>query len=654
MKSENKKAISSIGITAILAISFIVFFLVAIPGVQASSDPTYYVNATSGDDAYTNEQAQNPATPWKTIGHAVTNASDGDTIVVVAGAYSTATNGETFPLTINTANLTLKGAQFGVDPTAEGARADEADESIIDATGAAGNAVEIGASGETLSRVTFNGFTVKNATAGKAAIVVGDPDSGHYSITNDNITISNNILTANKRGLGIYDNRESLVENNRIVDNSDIAIYMAAVESSTEIKGNTITDNYAPNGNYGAITVSYGAHYLLTQPTITDNYISNNGVQGFMIRGASAIIRGNTITGHSSAGIAFWMHVTGIPTAIVEDNIITNNGDGSGDLPCGIRIAQAAPIVKGNTISGNNLDGIVILKSHRGEDGDRDASIENNTISNNVRDGIYFYNSAGSSPTITGNTLTGNGNDGILLAAPQGTGNVCNPTIHFNNIDGNTNYGVENNDITVTLDATNNWWGDPSGPGPVGPGTGDNVSDNVDYDPWLGAEVEETESETIDGDGTMEDTPTGGDVTIDATGDHTITTAKYEENPGGKLTFEATGDYWDVHLDNATGVTSITIEFCPADPGDTIYYWNATSNSWKPCSDQAYADGCITVTITDATEPNLEDLTGQEFGSGRQGQGAPEQVPGLTPIGLLALIGILSAVLAVATMKREG
>jgi PKD repeat protein len=55
-----------------------------------------------------------------------------------------------------------------------------------------------------------------------------------------------------------------------------------------------------------------------------------------------------------------------------------------------------------------------------------------------------------------------------------------------NNIEGNDIYGVYN-EATQEVDAENNWWGDASGPSGVGPGTGDAVSDNVDYDPWLQA-----------------------------------------------------------------------------------------------------------------------------------------------------------------------
>jgi hypothetical protein len=39
--------------------------------------------------------------------------------------------------------------------------------------------------------------------------------------------------------------------------------------------------------------------------------------------------------------------------------------------------------------------------------------------------------------------------------------------------------------MTDTLNATENWWGSDTGPSGDGPGTGDSVSANVDFDPWL-------------------------------------------------------------------------------------------------------------------------------------------------------------------------
>ena len=38
---------------------------------------------------------------------------------------------------------------------------------------------------------------------------------------------------------------------------------------------------------------------------------------------------------------------------------------------------------------------------------------------------------------------------------------------------------------TLSADGTCNWWGNKTGPGPVGPGTGSMVTTGVDYKPWL-------------------------------------------------------------------------------------------------------------------------------------------------------------------------
>jgi hypothetical protein len=65
--------------------------------------------------------------------------------------------------------------------------------------------------------------------------------------------------------------------------------------------------------------------------------------------------------------------------------------------------------------------------------------------------------------------------------------NGSSPIIHNNNIAGNY-YGLTNNDSMIIIDAENNWWGDASGPyhPTLNPGgLGDEVSDDVDFDPWL-------------------------------------------------------------------------------------------------------------------------------------------------------------------------
>ena len=59
-------------------------------------------------------------------------------------------------------------------------------------------------------------------------------------------------------------------------------------------------------------------------------------------------------------------------------------------------------------------------------------------------------------------------------------------------------YGEVVNLSSVQLDATYNWWGDESGPSGVGPGTGNAVSANVDYSPWLVPNISVTKSDSPD------------------------------------------------------------------------------------------------------------------------------------------------------------
>jgi len=69
-----------------------------------------------------------------------------------------------------------------------------------------------------------------------------------------------------------------------------------------------------------------------------------------------------------------------------------------------------------------------------------------------------------------------------------------NPQLEFNEIYGNTEWGIYNEDNDYWIYAENNWWGDSTGPRDTSDidtlynpnGLGDRVSDHVDYDPWIG------------------------------------------------------------------------------------------------------------------------------------------------------------------------
>jgi len=117
-----------------------------------------------------------------------------------------------------------------------------------------------------------------------------------------------------------------------------------------------------------------------------------------------------------------------------------------------------------------------------------DTEIKNNTVTGYVEGaGMTFEEHYGrdlsENVKVEGNTFTGN-DLGIYVFATQTE--LTGITFNFNNIAGNSRYGIWNQG-GETLDATKNWWGHASGPGGRGPGDGDDISTKVLYSPWLGA-----------------------------------------------------------------------------------------------------------------------------------------------------------------------
>ena len=116
--------------------------------------------------------------------------------------------------------------------------------------------------------------------------------------------------------------------------------------------------------------------------------------------------------------------------------------------------------IRNNTVTGYVEGAGMTFEEHYGRDLSENVNVEGNTFTGNDL-GIYVFD--------TQTTLTG-------------------ITVNFNNIAGNSRYGVWN-EGGETLDATKNWWGDASGPNGRGPGDGDDISSKVIYSPWLGAEL---------------------------------------------------------------------------------------------------------------------------------------------------------------------
>lgn len=91
--------------------------------------------------------------------------------------------------------------------------------------------------------------------------------------------------------------------------------------------------------------------------------------------------------------------------------------------------------------------------------------------------------------TIAGNDIT-DSIVGVLVRNPGSNApDLTNVTVYCNNISGNTD-GIVNEHTGLTLMAENNWWGAADGPSGTGSGSGDPVSANVDFDPWMTTPVD--------------------------------------------------------------------------------------------------------------------------------------------------------------------
>lgn len=598
---------------------------VVVPAGPAMADPgTYYVSTTGNDTTGDGSQGNS----WRTIQHAIDDAtvSNGDTINVAAGTYQE-------DMTINK-ELTLQGA--GKTTTTILRNTSTSQVVLIQA-----------------DNVKMDGFKVDGGTSPYACSnlvklsTAGSPPYENIEITNCHILHSANsavnLSGKDKDSVGSgYKVNDNIIE--YFADGSGEAGVYANFALDVEVKRNTIT-NSNPWTAYGYSSGGTGVYFFdYSGGTISDNTFSKcYGAVMVNSNVAETYVADNAIS-QSRYGI---LEVEAFAKIHITDNTITTaqlktpptyhsekgivlGGDGDWYDSCppyNWQVDNLQHEVSGNTITG----------TYKGGEGSIGIVVQPGMLDQDY----------GASGMVTGNTIT-NYDNGLKVYGTYGLTNHVHARFAFNNIvDCTTDGEVDSwTGAAGSIDAENNWWGAPTGP--------TSASDRYDCDPWLTAPVGEADSETIDGGGTMTDTPAGGDVTITATGNHTLTVATYASNPGGAPTFHASGNYWDVHLDSDTGVTSLTIQFCPATSAMLIYYWNGSS--WQPCSNQSYSAGCIVVTITGSTHPSLSDLSGQGFGSGSPyliAPAAPAQPVPVVPSVLAGLAAALAAGFVAFALRRS-
>jgi len=424
-------------------------------------------------------------------------------------------------------------------------------------------------------------------------------------LRSSNIEIMNNtLLDALGRGVFVYNSSNVVVEGNKINNTGNAGIDLVNVIGA-EVKANRVSH-----------TGLAGIHfYNVSSLRVESNNISSTGYDGIGIyscRNATALYNSISSTGHSGVFVSSGSYL------VMEDNSIKNINWSGFD----IHFASNVKIIE-NSISSTGHSGVFVYNSSN-------VLIEYNEIKNVSWSCVDLtYRTNNTNIAILMNNLSGGGT-GVWI----GLGNM-NVSVHYNNIVGN-GFGLSNDLGNPEVNATLNWWGEINGPSGAGYGSGQPVSSNVKFSPWLNAPYPAGRPISYIGasKGSATLTPQttlilNASSTADTlvygsgTGSILVSVMKYLGNPAN-VGLKNSIKFIDVNINNPSVVTKIIIriyyrssELNNTPSGKVIpYWWDEEENAWKPCNvftrGSASGDyvGYVEIVITNRTRPSIANLTG--------------------------------------------
>ena len=279
-----------------------------------------------------------------------------------------------------------------------------------------------------------SGIYIKDATLNT---IIGNNCSsnegyGIRSISSQDMVIANNVCNDNGN-YGMYSNQGNLflIYGNNMKNNRNCAI---RIKSSTYF---TLYDNGMVGG--GILMTGDSTEHWVTHIIPANNTV--NGKPVYYYRQSSDI----SVPGGAGQII------------IANCSNIVINGQNMSKSTVGVELAFSSNIIISDTTCSNSLYGMYIYRCENSDPSDSIILTNNSIESNHI---------------------------GIKIDGDR----THNISVHYNEFVGNTEFGINAADSAESVNATYNWWGHNSGPyhpEENSGGEGDNVSDQVLFDPWV-------------------------------------------------------------------------------------------------------------------------------------------------------------------------
>jgi hypothetical protein len=362
----------------------------------------------------------------------------------------------------------------------------------------AGPTVEVNDNGDGIAHITDNGdisnIKVTNveasnnggaglrlesdATGKNVATDIGDPASLTRAGDIDQVAIKDSAFNFNG-------DRAALGSGNGI-----------SIRTATDgsIRNVTIDPTEASSNNdHGAfVSASRNVSNVLVENSTFNNNDRNrdtvgDGVQVTANEDLSQITVRGTTANSNYGGIR-----VGAAGRQIAQNVLVENCTANDNVKEGVSLFAGRDLISGavknSKLSGNGI-GVYIEAVQRGTD----LSVTDNKIVGRNGTGVGIQLKA-TNTTISKNDIRNN-ETGILVHKAAGS------KANNNNIARNEKFGVDASALAPgdEFDATNNWWGEPSGPKAADNpgGIGDRVSQKVKYRPFLGEPAVPTETDFV-------------------------------------------------------------------------------------------------------------------------------------------------------------